>query len=130
MAAIPLQVVEELLRSPGCDPLARTAQGLTALHLAAHRGHVCVSAHLARVPGAALLDAADLTQRTALHYAAARGHGGVVLELWARGCNVDPVDVSGSTGAHLQARPGLAATCQGMVSDYLVSSFASPLEMH
>ena len=92
------QVAEQLLGAPGSDPFVRTAQGLTPLHLAAQRGNAAVTALLARTPGGSV-DATDLMQRTALHYAAARGHGPVVLELWACGCNIDPVDVTGSTGA-------------------------------
>lgn len=89
---------EQLLGAAGSDPLARTAQGLTPMHLAAQQGNAAVVALLARTPGGST-DAVDLMQRTALHYAAARGHSPVVLELWARGCNIDPVDATGSTGA-------------------------------
>lgn len=97
------QVSEQLLGAVGSDPLARTAQGLTPLHLAAQQGNAAVVALLARTPGSSI-DAVDLMQRTALHYAAARGHSPVVLELWARGCNIDPVDATGSTGVE---------TCRG-----------------
>lgn len=75
----------------------RASQGLTALHMASHQGHSTVVSRLARTPGVEV-NAADNKQRTALHHAAALGMDSVVMELWARGAEIEPVDGHGATG--------------------------------
>lgn len=75
-------------------------QGLTPLHMAAHQGHAEVVSRLCRVPGNEI-DAIDSQGRTALHHAAALGHDDVMMELWARGCNIEPADLAGWTGVSL-----------------------------
>ena len=56
-----------------------------------------MAARLCRA-GACDMDAGDGMGRTALHHAAALGQEAVVVELWARGCSVQAVDVDGWTG--------------------------------
>ena len=80
------------------DRPCRCLQGCTALHMAAHQGHVKAACWLVK-PGAVDVDAVDNSGRTALHHAAALGHDGVVQALWARGCSVQAEDVHGWTGA-------------------------------
>ena len=79
------------------NPTLHALQGLTALHMASHQGHSTVVSRLARTPGVEV-NAADNKQRTALHHAAALGMDSVVMELWARGAEIEPVDVHGATG--------------------------------
>ena len=79
-------------------------QGLTPLHMAAHQGQAEVVSRLCRVPGNEV-DAIDSQGRTALHHAAALGHDDVMMELWARGCNIEPADLAGWTGLSLQTAP-------------------------
>ena len=85
------------LVGPGAEGRARGVQGLTPLHMAAHQGHAEVVSRLCRVPGNEM-DAVDSQGRTALHQAAALGHDDVMMELWARGCNIEPADLAGWTG--------------------------------
>ena len=79
------------------NPPLRASQGLTALHMASHQGHSTVVSRLARTPGVEV-NAADNKQRTALHHAAALGMDSVVMELWARGADIEPLDIHGATG--------------------------------
>ena len=106
IAAVSLQLFPVLLNPCcGCQPW-QCMQGCTALHMAAHQGHVKAACWLAK-PGGVDVDAVDNSGRTALHHAAALGHDGVVQALWARGCSVQAEDVHGWTGAPLLC----AASC-------------------
>lgn len=81
-----------------------------------------VVAVLARAP-AAQLDAPDLQGRTALHLAAARGHGGAVTELWARGAAMDASDLHGWTALHYASRAGHSEVAlQLVIAGSLVSA--------
>ena len=68
--------------------------------MAAHQGHAETTAKLCRA-GACEVDAGDGMGRTALHHAAALGHEAVAVELWARACSVQAVDIDGWTGAQV-----------------------------
>ncbi|KAK9831130.1 hypothetical protein WJX74_004458 [Apatococcus lobatus] len=98
-------VVEMLLHYSGGDIRCKNAQGLTSLHMAAHQGHAEVVSRLCRVPGNEI-DAIDGQGRTALHHAAALGHDDVMMELWARGCSIEPADLAGWTALHHAAEAG------------------------
>lgn len=71
-----------------CDPLCRR----TALHLAAHRGHVAaveaLTGQLATAELCRYLDARSISGMTPLHYACAANQAGVVRCLLARGADV------------------------------------------
>lgn len=64
-----------------------------------------VVACLCRAPGVHL-NATDLQGRMPLHLAAARGHDGAVVELWARGAAIDSSDLHGWSPLHYAARAG------------------------
>jgi ankyrin repeat protein len=101
-AAGQVEVVGALLRVPGIDVNARTAQGFAPLHLAAQRGHAGVVDALARAPGADI-NARDGAAATPLHHAAAARRGAVVDALWPRRVDLDARDAAGRTPLHLAA---------------------------
>ena len=72
-------------------------QGLTALHMAAQRGHTAIVQALGKLKYVEV-NAVDNDGRTALHHAAAMGHQNVVSELWALGCALELTDSVGWTG--------------------------------
>lgn len=65
--------------------------------MAAHQGHSHLINMLGKVKHVEL-NAVDNSGRTALHYAAAKGHMAVVSDLWTLGCNLELTDNVGWTG--------------------------------
>lgn len=98
--------------------MATISQSLPLLFSYTHQ----VVAALARAP-AAQLDAPDLQGRTALHLAAAHGHGGAVTELWARGAAIDACDLHCWTALHYASRAGhTEVALQLVIAGSLVSA--------
>jgi ankyrin repeat protein len=65
--------------------------------VAAHQGHSLLIHALGKMKHVEL-NAVDNNGRTALHYAAAKGHNAVVSDLWTLGCNLELTDNVGWTG--------------------------------
>jgi hypothetical protein len=87
-------------RSCLTDSLAMGMQGMTALHMAAHQGFSAIVNHIA----SALANRDDINLpdnlgQTALHHAAALGHGDTVDSLWKMKGSLDAADNQGWTGA-------------------------------
>lgn len=85
--------------------LADSADGMTALHLAARRGDVAAAAQL--IKGGAALDAKTrVGDYTPLHVASREGHGALVKALLDAGANVKAITTSRTTALHLAAGAG------------------------
>ncbi len=91
----------------GADLDALNEDGQTPLHLAARAGRMRVVTFLLGVPGMNLV-VRDSNGNSALHYAAIRGHGGMVRMLIEAGAEVDVVNDRGRTPLHEAASAGNA----------------------
>jgi ankyrin repeat protein len=81
-------------------PFALGMQGMTALHMAAHQGFSAIVNHIASaLANRDDINLPDKLGRTALHYAAALGHGETVDSLWKMKGSLDAADNQGWTGA-------------------------------
>jgi uncharacterized protein len=89
----------------GAQPSADSADGMTALHWAAHRGDVAAAVQLIK-GGAALESTTRVGDYTPLHVASKEGHGGVVKALLDAGANAKAVTTSKTTALHLAAGAG------------------------
>jgi len=97
-----LEAVRELI-GRGADVDAKRGDGMTALHLAAERGHAEVAGAL--IDAGAAVDAGTRIGRyTPLHVAVRGGHGAVVVRLLDAGADPNAVTTnSGVTALHLAA---------------------------
>ena len=103
---------------------ACSADGATALHIAARAGHAHVIRLLIEAGSDALTVDADL--RTALHLVAAAGHGMCVKALLDAGSDPDGRDAKGDTPA-LLAEQGKHMGCLRMMRIYQERSAASTM---
>lgn len=106
----------------GVDANARTKEGWSALHLAAHEGNAGV-VRILLDRGAAVdlvcecLAFGEMTNMTALQMAAHKSHREAIATLVANGANVHHRNGKGATALHLAAEGGDGAV--GIVADLL-----------
>ncbi|WP_411280942.1 ankyrin repeat domain-containing protein [Gemmatimonas sp.] len=89
--------------------------GMTALHWAADRGDVAMTALLLRA-GAKLTGATKNGGYTPLHVAARAGHGAVVQALLAAGADAKTLTATGATAMHLAATAGDAVSVKALLA--------------
>ena len=89
--------------------------GMTALHWAADRGDVAMTALLLR-SGAKLTGTTKNGGYTPLHVAARAGHGAVVQALLAAGADAKTLTSTGATAMHLAASAGDAASIKALLA--------------
>jgi ankyrin repeat protein len=89
--------------------------GMTALHWAADRGDVAMTALLLR-SGAKLTGTTRNGGYTPLHVAARAGHGAVVQALLAAGADVKTLTATGATAMHLAASAGDAVSVNALLA--------------
>ena len=89
--------------------------GMTALHWAADRGDVAMTALLLR-SGAKLTGTTKNGGYTPLHVAARAGHGAVVQALLAAGADAKTLTSTGATAMHLAASAGDAASVKALLA--------------
>ena len=89
--------------------------GMTALHWAADRGDVAMTALLLR-SGAKLTGTTKNGGYTPLHVAARAGHGAVVQALLVAGADVKTLTSTGATAMHLAASAGDAASVKALLA--------------
>ena len=89
--------------------------GMTALHWAADRGDVAMTALLLR-SGAKLTGTTKNGGYTPLHVAARAGHGAVVQALLAAGADAKTLTATGATAMHLAASAGDAASVKALLA--------------
>lgn len=89
--------------------------GMTALHWAADRGDVAMTALLLR-SGAKLTGTTKNGGYTPLHVAARAGHGAVVQALLAAGADAKSLTATGATAMHLAAAAGDAASVKALLA--------------
>lgn len=87
------------------QPLAGSADGMTALHRAALRGDVAAAVQLIK-GGEALDSTTRVGNYTPLHVASKEGHGGLVKVLLDAGANAKAMTTSKATALHLAAGAG------------------------
>ena len=92
-----------------------TTEKNTALHIAAHKGHLQVVRFL--IEAHADVDADDENGCTPLHLAAIEGHTSTVEHLLNRGAAIDAKDELGSTPLHLAVREGYTLSNTGSQSN-------------
>lgn len=100
---------------------SRSLNGWTALHLAAHAGHMDVVSELLRA--SADIEATTQGGLSSLHVACQRGHLGVVQVLLGHGCDVGQQTAHGETALHLASAQGHVAILQillGRAGDQLL----------
>ncbi len=89
--------------------------GMTALHWAADRGDVAMTALLLR-SGAKLTGTTRNGGYTPLHVAARAGHGAVVQALLGAGADVGTLTATGATAMHLAASAGDAVSVKALLA--------------
>ncbi len=89
--------------------------GMTALHWAADRGDVAMTALLLR-SGAKLTGTTRNGGYTPLHVAARAGHGAVVQALLGAGADVGTLTATGATPMHLAASAGDAVSVKALLA--------------
>lgn len=89
--------------------------GMTALHWAADRGDVAMTALLLR-SGAKLTGTTKNGGYTPLHVAARAGHGAIVQALLAAGADAKTLTATGATAMHLAAAAGDAASVKALLA--------------
>ncbi|QJR36711.1 ankyrin repeat domain-containing protein [Gemmatimonas groenlandica] len=89
--------------------------GMTALHWAADRGDVAMTALLLR-SGAKLTGTTKNGGYTPLHVAARAGHGAIVQALLAAGADAKSLTATGATAMHLAAAAGDAASVKALLA--------------
>ncbi len=89
--------------------------GMTALHWAADRGDVAMTALLLR-SGAKFTGTTKNGGYTPLHVAARAGHGAVVQALLAAGADPKTLTATGATAMHLAASAGDAASIKALLA--------------
>lgn len=94
-----------LLIEKGADPAGRDGKGFTALHAAAHMGHVDI-VELLIDQGVDLNDQQNTSKITPLHAAAERDYQDVAKILLLRGAEIDPKTGSGHTPAFMAVLNG------------------------
>ncbi|MBE0658079.1 MAG: ankyrin repeat domain-containing protein [Bryobacteraceae bacterium] len=101
----------ELAASPSLLNAA-SADGWTALHLAAHFGHASLAAYLIAIGADPLARSANTLANLPVHAAAAGRHAGIVALLLAAGTPVDATQHGGYTALHAAANAGDLATVE------------------
>ena len=98
------------------EPNSKGLNEWTALHLAAHNGHISVCLMLLQPRYCMDVNAVTELNRTALHLAAIKGHAEIVESLLAHGADGDIVDKGGWTALHHAANMSHTAVIQLLIN--------------
>lgn len=98
----------QLLLAKGADIFVQDIDGKTALHWAGQNGSIaCCTILLKSQEAETLVNIADNTGKTTVHFAAAAGHAAIIKELAAvQGCDIQAEDPDKRTPLHWAAATG------------------------